>query len=124
MWRRINAPNDKRTNDEATIMNELPDELNYQELKAELRILQGKMEDLNARLNGITPAAPSARGRRLAKVRPFLWSLAAGLLVLAGAVAQTSDPITIGPDGRVRMGKSLDVAEVVKAKGFVGDAGG
>ena len=105
-------------------MNELPDELNYQELKAELRILQGKMEDLNARLNGITPAAPSARGRRLAKVRPFLWSLAAGLLVLAGAVAQTSDPITIGPDGRVRMGKSLDVAEVVKAKGFVGDAGG
>jgi len=58
-------------------MNELPDDLNYHELKAELRILQGKVEDLNARLNGVTPAVPSAQ-----------WQLAAGFLILAGAVAQ------------------------------------
>src|ERR1700722_6166864 len=109
MWRRING-----LNDEATIMNELPDDLNYHELKAELRILQGKIEDLNARLTRITPAAPSARGRRLAKVAALRWPLAAGFLVLVGAVAQTSDPITIGPDGRVHMGKSLEVAEAVK----------
>jgi hypothetical protein len=105
-------------------MNEKPDGLNYHELKAELRILQGKIEDLNARLNGITPAVPSARRRRLAKIAAFRWPLATGFLILAGAVAQTSDPITIGPDGRVRMGKSLDVAEAVKAKSFVGDASG
>jgi hypothetical protein len=105
-------------------MNELPGDLNYGELKAELRILQAKIEDLNVRLNGITPAVPPARGRVLAKVAAFRWQLAVGFLVLAAAVAQTSDPITIGPDGRVRMGKSLDVAETVKAKNFVGDASG
>ena len=105
-------------------MNALPDDLNYCELKAELRILQTKIDDLNARLNRITPAVPSACGRRFAKVSVFRWQLAVGFRVLAGAVAQTSDPITIGPDGRVRMGKSLDVADAVKAKSFAGDAGG
>jgi hypothetical protein len=105
-------------------MNELPDDLNYHELKTELRILQGKIEHLNARMNGITPPVPPTRGRKLAKLAAFRWQMAIGFLVLAGAVAQTVDPITVGPDGRVRMGKSLDVAETVKAKSFTGDASG
>jgi hypothetical protein len=105
-------------------MNEPRDDLNYRELKAELQILQGRMNELNDRLNGITSAPSSAPKRRFAKLPAFRWQLAIGFVVLAAAVAQTSDPITIGPDGRVRMGKSLDVAETVKAKSFVGDGAG
>lgn len=97
------------------MMNDKSDDLNYHELKAELQILQGKIEDLNARLKVATPPAASRRKRAFTKIAAFRWQLAIGFLVLAGAVAQTSDPINIGPDGNVRMGKSLDVAGKIKA---------
>jgi hypothetical protein len=98
-------------------------DLDYDELKAELRALHTKVNDLNGRLNGTAPAR-SGHPWTFSKARALRWSLAAGLLVFAGAIAQTSDPITVGPDGKVRMGKSLDVAETVSAKAFAGDGSG
>jgi hypothetical protein len=108
----------------ALTMNERFDGRDYDELKAELRSLHEKIADLNARLAGIAPASPSLRERTLSKAltyRPAVFFCLLGLVV--GAVAQTSDPIAIGADGKVRIGTSLDVAERVKAPSFEGSGG-
>jgi hypothetical protein len=105
-------------------MNERFDGRDYDELKAELRSLHEKIADLNARLAGIAPTSPSLRERTLSKALTYRPALVFCLLALVvGAVAQTSDPIAIGADGKVRIGTSLDVAERVKAPSFEGNGG-
>jgi hypothetical protein len=90
-------------------MNELSGDLKYDAVKAELEELRAAVADVKAKQSG-----KRWRVRRLA--------LALGLPVLViGALAQTSDPISIGNDGIVSIGTSLNVAQGVKAKSFEGN---
>jgi hypothetical protein len=74
-------------------MNELSQDPNYNELKAEIRALRSQVEDLNGRLQGIGSERPSARRPIRLRIPDVRWLLAIGLLVMIGAVAQTSsDP--------------------------------
>ena len=79
-------------------MNELSNDANYNELKAELRALRAQVEDLNAKLKTVEPAVPTARRRMIFWLPDSRWLLAAGLLVLVGAVAQTSSDPAIKVD--------------------------
>lgn len=79
-------------------MNELSNDANYNELKAEIRALRAQVEDLNGRLKSIGFDGPGARRRMFSRVPDSRWLLAAGLLVLVGAVAQTSSDPAIKVD--------------------------
>jgi hypothetical protein len=85
-------------------MYETSNEERFNELKAELQVLRAQLELLNVRAS----AAPSARQRVLSKIRGLRWPMAAGFLVLAGAMAQ--DPsIRVQKDGGVYISKNLGV---------------
>ena len=92
-------------------MNQAPDGLHNNEVKAELHALREKIAELDARLNSVGPDAPSPRGRVFSRILTYRWPLVTGLLVLAiGAVAQNSNPpLVIDPNGTVRI-STLEVA--------------
>ena len=76
-------------------MNERSNDLNYNELKAEMLALRAQVEDLNGRLKSIGSPRHSARRRMPSRLPDSRWLLAVGLVVLVGAVAQTSSDMAI-----------------------------
>lgn len=92
------------------------------ELTEQLNALQVKVDELNARIESMSahrpPAPRSWLGRRL---RPVAWQAGILGIFLVTAVAQTKDPITVGPDGNVRIGTSLQVNSSVSAANYTGD---
>jgi hypothetical protein len=79
-------------------MNEISNDPNYDELKAEMRALRAQVEDLSGQLKSLQSAGPDAHRRRSFRMPDSRWLLAAGLLVLVGAVAQTSSEPAIKVD--------------------------
>ena len=94
----MNSLKPRPTRERQVRMNEISNDADYNELKAEIHALRAHVEDLNSRLRSIGSTGPSARRRMFSRVPLVQWLLASGLVVLVGAVAQTSSDPAIKVD--------------------------